>query len=57
MKRGPRKKVCRKVCYPNAATARAALKVFGKARGSKRFYRCPYHGKHEVWHLTSEPRR
>ena len=32
---------CRKVAYATKADAREALKRFGKARGARRYYRCP----------------
>ena len=47
------KKQCGKVGYRTKAQAREALNTFGKARGSKRFYKCPHHDV-ELWHLTSE---
>lgn len=55
-KRKSGRKRCCKVSYPNKAAARKAFKEFGKARGAKRFYRCPHHDV-ETWHLTSEGKR
>ena len=46
-------KQCSKVGYKTKAKAREALNTFGKARGSKRFYKCPHHDT-EMWYLTSE---
>lgn len=52
-----RRRQCRKVGYKTAAAARQALKDFGYARGSKRYYKCPHHGGEEMYHLTSEGSR
>lgn len=53
---------CLKQGYRNEAEADAALgEIWATPRGDSdpmesRAYRCPRH-KHEVWHLTSQPRR
>jgi len=47
-----KRKQCHKVGYSTAAKARQALKDFGKARGSIRFYKCNYHAE-DMWHLSS----
>lgn len=54
MKRIPKKKTCHKVGYKTAADARKALKDYGRARGSVRFYKCPHHKGETVYHLTSQ---
>ena len=56
MKRKKSGKQCHKVVYRNQQEAKQALKEYGRARGAKRAYRCPYHDE-EIWHLTSEDRR
>lgn len=48
-----KKKTCHKVEYRSREEAKKALDDFGRARGSKRYYKCPYHNGREVWHLTS----
>jgi hypothetical protein len=54
MKTKRTRKICRKVIYHTKQQARQAFNEFGKARGAKRFYKCPHHNGEEVWHLTSE---
>jgi hypothetical protein len=53
-------KTCHKVGYHTKEAARTALNEFGRARGAKRFYKCPHcrprNGAKGVWHLTSEDR-
>lgn len=53
MKKRRHKKTCHKVVYNSKEDARTALNEFGRARGAKRYYRCPHHDT-ETWHLTSE---
>jgi hypothetical protein len=55
-RKNTKRKQCRKVGYKSPALARRALKDFGYARGSKRFYKCPHHDA-EMYHLTSEGSR
>lgn len=45
-------KTCRKLEYRSKAQAREGLRAL-RHTGVRRFYKCPYHGKREVWHLTS----
>jgi len=56
MKSKPNRKKCRKVCFNSKSQARTALNTYGKDRGSKRFYKCPYHNK-ETWHLTRQSKK
>ena len=52
-RKNTKRKQCRKVGYKNPETARQALKDFGYARGSKRWYKCQHHDQ-PLYHLTSE---